>query len=248
MSINDNLSVRIIEAVVKNKIGGKAIMLGRQNWQPDSRDMTSKYVQECLDQYLPGTKTVDLASEDGYSEQFFKALGFDEIDSLDASNFENATVIANLGKPLPKKHHGKYDYVYDGGTVEHVFEFPTAMRNIDKLLKPGGFFQAHSPCNNFINHGFVQICPEMVFGFWAGHMGYEVIDVKLIAMRPVYIGKTYTMTNPMITKKRPRIDAELPQDSRIILDYVVRKPLEPRDTTKAVMQSDYLLRWSGELV
>ncbi len=243
MSIPDNLSVRIIEAVNKHKISGNALMLGRQNFLVNIRNNSRIYLQDVLNTYYPNKKNWQLAGEDGYAETFFKEIGFDKIDSMDASNFEGASIIHDLGSEVPKKLHNGFDYIYDGGTCEHIFELPTALRNVDKMLKPGGIFQAHSPSNNFVNHGFYQISPEMVFGFWVNAMGYELLSVELVPLRPKYIGQSYGLSNPLETKKRPRISGDLPVDSPIILDYLVRKPLKAHTPPKKIMQSDYAARW-----
>ena len=88
------------------------------------------------------------------------------MDSIDFSDFEDASIIQDLSAPLPKKLERKFDVIYDGGTCEHIFDLPTAYRNIDKMLKAGGVLIGHSPCNNWVNHSFYQINPEMVYGFW----------------------------------------------------------------------------------
>lgn len=219
-------------------------MLGRQSWVGSLRKLTRDYMVEALKQYAPEISYEDLSDpQNPFSEPFFEALGFDRIDSIDNSTFENATIIADLGQSWGDDMSSRFDYIYDGGTLEHVFELPTALRNIDKALKPGGYFQAHHPTNNFANHGFFQISPEMVFGFWHLSLGYEILSVNMVPLRPVFIGKEIAMTNPIVTKKRPRFATPLPTNSPIILDYVVRKPLTPAEPKLPVYQSDYAFRW-----
>lgn len=247
MGIPDNLAVRIIETIDQNAIGGAALMLGRQKLHLRQRKSSGDYLQNVLSKYYSSKSVDDLLSDDGYAETFFLELGLDSIDSMDVSDFEDASIIADLGTDVPKALHAKFDYIYDGGTCEHVFELPTALRNIDKMLKPGGFFQAHSPCNNFINHAFVQISPEMVYGFWLTSMGYMLRDIRLVPMPPRYIGQAAALSNPLETKKRPKIRGQLPPDAPLILDYVVQKPLKPKKASQKVMQSDYVERWNEDL-
>lgn len=246
MGIPDSLAIRIIEAVELNSIKGHALMLGRQLLHLNQRESSGAYLQDVLTKYHEG-KTVDgLSSEDGYAEKFFLELGFDTIDSMDVSDFEGASIVADLGTGVSQELHERFDYIYDGGTCEHVFELPTALRNIDAMLKPGGIFQAHSPTNNFINHAFFQISPEIVFGFWLKSMGYQLLDVKLVPMQPRYIGQAYSLTNPLETKKRPRIKGKLPPEAPTILDYVVQKPMVPKGAGEKTMQSDYVERWQDD--
>lgn len=123
-----------------------------------------------------------------------------------------------------------------------MFELPTAFRNIDKMLRPGGVLIGHSPCNNWINHGFYQISPEMVYGFWAKAMGYEVVDLILQPTLPASVDKIARTTDPSVTGKRPRIKGNLPQNAPIIMHYVVRKPLTGGLGGQAY-QTDYVNKW-----
>src|SRR5437763_3852117 len=54
----------------------------------------------------------------------FRALGFTSVESLDASDYEGADIVWDLNKAVPDSLKAKYDVVFDGGTSEHVFNFP----------------------------------------------------------------------------------------------------------------------------
>jgi SAM-dependent methyltransferase len=143
---------------------------------------------------------------------------------------------------LPDTLVEKFDVIYDGGTCEHIFDLPTAYRNLNKMLKPGGVLIGHSPCNNWVNHAFYQISPEMVYGFWEKTLGYEVLRCNLQPFLPVYAYKVTTTTNPNVTGKRPRLSSTLPEGG-IILDYAVRKPAMGSRPADKVYQTDYVNRW-----
>jgi hypothetical protein len=51
-----------------------------------------------------------------YAEETFRALGASEVDSLDASEYEGATIVHDLNDPLPQELTGRYTLVFDGGT------------------------------------------------------------------------------------------------------------------------------------
>ena len=53
--------------------------------------------------------------------------------------------------------------VVDGGTLEHVFDYPTALRNAMRMVRVGGHLILNAPVNNFPGHGFYQISPELFF-------------------------------------------------------------------------------------
>lgn len=244
MSIPDVLGTLLIKTVKGHDLGGAFLMLGRQGYIGSRRGLSAKDFEAAIATHLPGLTEDDLRNPDNsYSETFFSKLGFDSVDSLDFSDFENASIIHDLTQPVGENLAARFDVIFDGGTCEHVFDLPTAFRNIDRMLKPGGVLIGHSPCNNWINHGFYQFTPEMVYGFWQKAMGYEVLDLLLQPMRPAHSRMTARATNPNETGVRPRILGDLPPASPVILHYVVRKPLT-QQTGDGVYQTDYMNRWS----
>ena len=89
------------------------------------------------------------------SKYFFQRLGFDTVDALDYSSFEGANIIHDLNVLLAKDfiNIGEYNLIYDGGTIEHIFNMPNVLINIFELLSVGGRIIHASPVNMF-NHGF----------------------------------------------------------------------------------------------
>lgn len=244
MAIPDTLAARLIESVKQNDLSGKFLMLGRQTWVGKRRKRSADLLDHAVAEYLPDVDADDLANDDDrFSERFFEKLGFTSVDSLDMSNFEGATIIQDLSSDIPKGLERKFDVIYDGGTCEHIFDLPTAYRNIHKMLKPGGALIGHSPCNNWVNHSFYQINPEMVYGFWEKTMGYEVLHCTLQPMKPMYAHKVVRTTNPNETGKRPRLSAPL-SNGGILLNFVVRKPQKSVSSNTKVYQSDYSNRWN----
>ncbi|MCP4825376.1 MAG: methyltransferase domain-containing protein [Shimia sp.] len=245
MAIPDTLAVRLINVVKDNSLGGDFLMLGRQRWIGSRRKRSAALLEATIKERFPDLTEGDFVHPaNPYSERFFERLGFDHVDSMDISDFEDATIVHDLGDMVPKSLHKRFDVIYDGGTCEHVFDLPTAYRNIDRMLKPGGVLIGHSPCNNWINHGFYQITPEMVYGFWEKTLGYEVLECVLQPLLPVYANRSVTTTNPNETGVRPRLKGTLP-DGPIILSYTVRKPLKAvRGGSQKVYQTDYQQRWS----
>ncbi|MBO9407705.1 methyltransferase domain-containing protein [Shimia sp. R9_1] len=245
MAIPDTLAVRLMNVVGDHELGGDFLMLGRQRWVGSRRKRSARLFQDTIKARFPDLSEEDFASPDNkYSETFFERLGFDQVDSMDVSDFEDASIVQDLAGKLPKKLRGRFDVIYDGGTCEHVFDLPTAYRNIDRMLKPGGVLIGHSPCNNWINHGFYQITPEMVYGFWEKTLGYEVLECELQPLLPMFAHRSVGTTNPNETGVRPRLLGKLP-DGPVILSYAVRKPLQKRaDKGTKVYQTDYQARWS----
>src|SRR5258706_10976295 len=108
------------------------LMLGRQQLfikDPDREELRSKFDLQAKN--LPSR---------GFAEPFFTILGANVIDSMDYSDFERASIIHDLNRPVPASMKGTYSVVFDGGTLEHVFNFPVAVKNCMDMLSVGGHF------------------------------------------------------------------------------------------------------------
>ena len=100
---------------------------------------------------------VDLIDEDEfkdneYSEPLFKNLGASKIDSMDNSSYEGATVLHDLNLPVAEDMKNKYTVIFDGGTLEHIFNFPIAIKNCMQMLRLGGHIISFTPANNPVSY------------------------------------------------------------------------------------------------
>lgn len=109
----------------------------------------------------------------GFCEQLFIDLGFGNVDSLDASNYENANIIHNMNHPIPNNFN-KYDYILDAGTMEHIFNTPQVCENIINMLNIDGIFVSITPNNNLSGHGIYQFSPEFYLSAFSNKYGMEV--------------------------------------------------------------------------
>lgn len=110
----------------------------------------------------------------GYAELLFKLLGAEMVTSFDNSDYEQADVVVDLNMPIGSDHKQKYSAVMDGGTLEHVFNYPTALKNCMEMVEPGGHFLSITPANNFLGHGFYQFSPELFFSVFNRTNGFEL--------------------------------------------------------------------------
>ena len=67
-------------------------------------------------------------------------MGAASIASIDASDYENASFIHDLNLPLPEQMKNKYSAAIDFGTLEHVFNYPQALKNAMESVATGGHF------------------------------------------------------------------------------------------------------------
>lgn len=120
-------------------------------------------------------------SADRHAETLLKAIGLTNIRSLDASDYEGAAIIHDLNKPLPDALVGTTDFVYDGGTIEHVFDVATALSNATRLLRVGGTLLISIAANNQCGHGFYQYSPELFYRYLEAN-GFTNVNVYLVGL------------------------------------------------------------------
>ena len=113
-----------------------------------------------------------------YCEPFFQQLGFNRVDSIDNSPYENAKIIHNINLPIPSDSL-KYDYIYDGGTTEHIFNAPQVCENIINMLEVGGIFCSVTVNNNFSGHGMYQFSPEFYLSAYTTKYGMEIQELYI---------------------------------------------------------------------
>ena len=98
--------------------------------------------------------------------------------------------------------------VFDIGTLEHIFDVPTALKNITKMLKPGGRVILILPASNAIDHGFYSFSPTLLYDFFSSN-GFEDFSCYLLEGNPLNClrkGKIWKYTGlgneyPLISSK-----------------------------------------------
>jgi len=155
------------------RFSGRALTLGRQDVSL-SVPALARYVR------ARGIGLGPMARADDRS--LFSALGFDALDALDASDFEGASIVHDLNVPVPAALHGRYDLVFNGGTLEHVFNLPVALASIHVLLKVGGRAVHLAPVSNLIDHGFYSFSPTLLFDYYAANR-YEIVTAYIFQAR-----------------------------------------------------------------
>src|SRR5579863_5804643 len=144
--------------------------------------------------YIPGARVRSLLAEFGFypgaaelseiencagtfADAFLRFLGAEELVSLDANSFENATVIHDMNLPIPRNLKQRFDLVYDGGSLEHIFNFPSAIANCIEMACEGGHFIGINPTNNNSGHGFYQFSPELYYRVFSSDYGLRTLNV-----------------------------------------------------------------------
>lgn len=144
-------------------------------------------------------------TEDRFCEELLRHLGAKEIASLDASEYQGATVVQDLNHPWPSETKDSYSLVMDCGTLEHIFNVPAALKGSLEAVGPNGHYMCVVPTNNFVGHGFYQFSPEFFYRVLAAANGYTVrtcviytddtIGKWQLVRDPEQVGKRVTLTN-----------------------------------------------------
>lgn len=145
----------------------RVVTIGRQHHYSVYADM-----MELSDQFglnLTAEKVGAALANSGFADELLKAFGCAEVQSLDVSDYEGASIIADLNEPISSELVEQYSLVIESGTFEHVFNQRTAFENIFKMIKPGGHLLFVTPCSGFCGHGFFQLSPELLFSLCAAN-------------------------------------------------------------------------------
>ncbi len=172
------------------------------------------------------------------AEAFFTTLGAERIQSMDASPYEGATLVHDLNEPVPASLAGRFDAVYDGGTIEHVFNVSAALGNCMRMAKVGGRVFLHTPANNYFGHGFYQFSPELFFRVFCPANGF-VIE-RLVAIEYNLRRRWYEVSDPRLISARTVLINFFP----VLLFVQALKTTEVAVFAINPQQSDYADTWN----
>jgi hypothetical protein len=140
---------------------GRMLTIGRQ-----SLDLDQKFLDGKLGKPVESSP---------YCEPAFLALGAESVDSLDVSDYENATLVTDLGKPV--RCDRRFDTIVDAGSLEHIFDAAMAFRNLIGLCETGGRIMHFLPVNNLNGHGFWQFSSDLIHSLYCARNGFTDTQV-----------------------------------------------------------------------
>lgn len=215
----------------------QTLMLGRQNFSIPP-DLFSEYCQRFEISLSKGE--IDKIFHNEYAESFLEFLGAKQVDSIDMSSYETATIQHDMNTPIPPSFHEQYSCVIDGGTLEHVFNVPQALKNAMQMVKLGGHFISANITNGYSGHGFYQFSPEFYFSTLNEEQGFSIEAV--FVYEPGITDSFYRVMSPKVVKERVEPNIEAPLGIFVIAKRV--KILTPFESVTP-QQSDYILKWTG---
>lgn len=178
-----------------------------------------------------------LNEDHGFCEPLFRLLGAATVRSIDFSAYQHATDIHDMNTALPAALQDAFTLLVDGGTLEHVFNFPQAIANCMQALRCGGVFVGTSPANNFMGHGFYQFSPELFFRVFSREYGFRVD--RLIVYEDVWPGDWYEVQDPEVARRRVTLVNRHPTQLLVLARKTSSVPTFP----PFPQQSDYVSWW-----
>jgi len=182
LTINAGIGDFFKESAKGNCKGKSLLMLGRQLVYMDSvhvflmaerMNITLKKGIAVKDDARSSNRFIE-------PESFFQLLGFEQVDSMDISPYEGANILFDLNSDeLPEKLHRQYDYILDGGTLEHIFQVPNALHNIVLMLKSSGKIFHYLPASGWINHGYYTFSPSLFNDFYRNEQ-FFIEDLQIV--------------------------------------------------------------------
>jgi len=169
-----------------------------------------------------------------FADEFFSGLGAKQLNFLDSSAYEGAGIIHDLNFPISNSYFNKWSCVIDAGSLEHVFNFPEAIRNLMELVQIGGHLLLVTPWNNFAGHGFYQFSPELFYRVLCPTNGFE-IERMLIFRR----GRWFAIPDPQSLGKRVEAWGSDLLELHISAKRIKKMPI----FSQWPQQSDYIRAW-----
>jgi hypothetical protein len=211
-------------------------MIGRQNFAGDN--VAAGLTRLFKTAGIP----VDAAAflkQNHFCEELFRLLGAKNVESLDVSDYQQATHLHDMNEPIPENLHERYSCVHDGGTIEHVFNISQALKNCLQMLQLGGHFIQVNEANNFMGHGFWQLSPEMIYRAMSPENGFEVRAVLLHEVVPG--GSWHLAADPNKVGDRVELCNSRPT---YVMTIAQRTAIKEIFATPP-QQSDYVADWKG---
>jgi hypothetical protein len=210
---------------------GRVLTLGRQN-------ISLRLDEYCRVLSRIGRRPVTAVPQ--YADDLLMMLGATTVTALDFSPYEGAKLIHDLNQPVPFEWHQQYDLILDGGTLEHIFNFPVAIKNCMQMLKGGGRFILVTIANNWCGHGLYQFSPELFYRIFAPVNGFSIVEVYAAETN----GSMYAVKDPVAVGSRVELCNNKPV---YLLVHAQRKTIR-EVLLQAPQQSDYESAWRANAV
>jgi hypothetical protein len=245
MGLNAAGAALLVEAKQKGARFTDTVTVGRMGLAVSRRELAA----HCRALGAGNGDRDDMASDlarDRFADRFFRELlGAASLRVIDYSPYQRADIVHDMNQPLPETLHESCDVLFDGGSMEHIFDVKQVLTNYMKLVRPnGGRIFINVPANNLFGHGFYQFSPELFFRVFSAENGFMVHDIYVIESSLLNVEmardwRCYRTADPAEAGRRIRLVNGKPLMLFVHAERV--KAGEP--FAQPPMQSDYKARW-----
>ena len=216
----------------------RTAMIGRQELHLSAAEL-KKNLSEFG--YLPAANQVDhlMSKEGGFAEPLLEVLGATEVCSFDASAFEGASHVHDFNTPIDATFSNRFSAVIDAGTLEHIFNFPVAIKSCMEMVEVGGHFIGITPANNWTGHGFYQFSPDLFFRIFSQPNGFSIVRMIMFENRPR--ADWFEVADPGAIKER----VSLINTEPTFLLVLAKKVASVQIFAAPPQQSDYVALWQA---
>lgn len=156
-----------------------------------------------------------------HAKTMFEAMGIEGYLDMDKFDSDNPAVLHDLNDPIPADLKSRFGMVFDGGTIEHIFDVRQVMGNIVGMLRPGGCV-VHL-CSFAIDHGFYGFSPVMFYDYY-GANGFEEFECYLMELDLSDVTRTYANLHRCVTYEYGMsLDGVLDTSKEILIFFAARK-------------------------
>ncbi len=175
----------------------------------------------------------------GFAEPLLTLLGAKQVCSLDASAYEGASHVVDLNQPLPAELEGTCTAVVDAGSLEHVFDFPTAISNCMRMVALDGHLVVVTVANNMAGHGFYQFSPELFYRVLSEENGFRI---ERMLVTEFSSKRWYEVADPAAIRDRAQLRTFRP----VYLCVAARRTAVRPVLATSPQQSDYVVKWTDK--
>lgn len=183
----------IIKTIIKiilqenkyRQITGDVLTLG-----PQTLPLTVSEVDQIIEDNNINIKTgtsnkfpVPNNEDQATAEYFFKKLGANKVDAIDVTLEAGANIEHNLNEVINEDKIKKYDFIFDGGTFDHLINLENAFKNLSNLLKPRGRVIMWNATSNYIGAAYIMFGPDLFYDYFVSN---RFLDCKIYLFREMY--------------------------------------------------------------
>ena len=96
---------------------------------------------------------------------FFGLFSEANVQALDVSDYEGAEILHDMNLPIPDSLEQKFDFILDGGCLDNIFAPNETIKNIAKLLRPGGRV-VHSNYMSYVPTVYTAMSLDWYFDYY----------------------------------------------------------------------------------